>query len=486
MNSDRLKEFEGLLSLLLDGELSELERERLLLELRENEGLKDELLMHLEVSERLSRESASRSDARFVESAETHLLAKETEESFVNSVIARIEEEESRKWEFFSTNLPWKVGVFAAVAAMIVMTFLMFTVGGHSVQSFVPLATVSYSEGLDKAAAAAMLSNSELVGQELEIEKGIVRVELNNGASVTVEGPAAFLIETPLRFHLRKGRISAFCPPSAHGFKVLTAKADVIDLGTSFGVSTDENGDSKVVVFDGEVKVEDKADNGETRRLLKGDALQITQRKMEKVQFDGRPYRNIWPVNSGIMHTSGSVIPPSPDRLDQLMNYENDEHMIIFPERRNVKLTGEYSATKVEPGTMTLFSEIGEATFQPKKGVRYSSYLLHFNPVGERVGAGSFTRMRGAVVFNRPIVAIFARDSELEATDALFNEAEKLVLENRAKGRGLESQKGKAPDDKIFMSKGKKRLRFNLFAGPSIDEIRIVVEERKPKSLVAK
>lgn len=474
MKSDELKHYDKLIAQLLDGELSELEREQLMLRLEGDEDLQSKMALHLELSELLSRESPSRSEKSFLDTAETHLLAKETEEVFVRSVLERIEEEERAKLR--TPYFVRETSFYAAVAAIVVMAFVLYwTSSSGPVDSF---AVVTYSEGLDKSAAAMMLPNSELIGQELEITSGIVRVELSNGASITLEGPAAFLIESPFRFHLRNGRMSAYCPPSAHGFTVLTSEAEVIDLGTSFGVQVDGNGDSKVVVFDGEVKVEDKNSKAAPRHLNTGDALQITQRATEKIQFDGYPYRNIWPVHSGILHTSGSVIPPPPNILEELAFYENDDHMLIFPENRRVKLEKELLTTKVTAGQRMVFPSEEKAVFTPDPEKRYTSYLLHFNPVGERKKEGRFARMQGVVVFSSPIVAILAHGKELMETDELFNDRVSKAMENAGVGRGLEGHGYLAPGDAIRIHENQKRIRFDFYAGSYFDEIRIIVEER--------
>jgi hypothetical protein len=44
-------------------------------------------------------------------------------------------------------------------------------------------------------------------------------------------------------------------PPHARGFKLMTPDADVVDLGTEFGLKVSEAGASEVHVFDGEVEV---------------------------------------------------------------------------------------------------------------------------------------------------------------------------------------------------------------------------------------
>ena len=59
----------------------------------------------------------------------------------------------------------------------------------------------------------------------------------HNGASVTLQGPAAYEIAGPMETRLHHGILTARIPESAIGFTVETSAMNVVDLGTAFGVS---------------------------------------------------------------------------------------------------------------------------------------------------------------------------------------------------------------------------------------------------------
>src|SRR4029079_3191328 len=51
------------------------------------------------------------------------------------------------------------------------------------------------------------------------------------------------------------GQMRVHVPPHARGFKLTTPDAQVVDLGTEFGLKVSDAGKAEVHVFDGEVEV---------------------------------------------------------------------------------------------------------------------------------------------------------------------------------------------------------------------------------------
>ena len=90
-------------------------------------------------------------------------------------------------------------------------------------------------------------------GEQLELKSGSARIEFASGASVILEGPTAFETIAADAGRLLRGRITGHADDG--NFRLLTDVADVIDLGTEFGVCVDENSFIDVCVFDGEVDV---------------------------------------------------------------------------------------------------------------------------------------------------------------------------------------------------------------------------------------
>ena len=101
------------------------------------------------------------------------------------------------------------------------------------------------------------------------------------------------------------GLLTSTVPPGAEGFRVDTPTAQVIDLGTAFGIELGDNGVSHVSVFDGEVEV--AVPKSATRQLLtEGEAVRVEQENIKPVDFDASVFDKIWPVSSGISRSTGA------------------------------------------------------------------------------------------------------------------------------------------------------------------------------------
>ncbi len=86
----------------------------------------------------------------------------------------------------------------------------------------------------------------------VQLEQGHLNIRFRSGASVELEGPAAFGIDTSMRSYLDYGRVRVHAPESARDFVVATESMEVVDLGTKFDLTHDrETGESEVFVIEG-------------------------------------------------------------------------------------------------------------------------------------------------------------------------------------------------------------------------------------------
>lgn len=115
----------------------------------------------------------------------------------------------------------------------------------------------------------------------IRFDTGQMTLRFHAGVIVTVTGRVEMEILTPMKSLLRGGRLTATVSEQARGFTVVTPSADVVDLGTQFGVNVNEEGNSEVVVFEGAVDVLYDRSGGNavrrTQRLSKGEALQLQE-----------------------------------------------------------------------------------------------------------------------------------------------------------------------------------------------------------------
>lgn len=122
---------------------------------------------------------------------------------------------------------------------------------------------------------------SQLPGGTLRLTSGSATVEFYSGARVTLTGPVEFGLNSRMRGELRRGRLVAYCPPSAHGFTIGAPGCAVVDLGTEFGVSVKPGGGTEVRVLGGHVQL---VDGGTSRDLHTGEAMRVVDGRVERVR----------------------------------------------------------------------------------------------------------------------------------------------------------------------------------------------------------
>jgi hypothetical protein len=111
-----------------------------------------------------------------------------------------------------------------------------------------------------------------------ELESGIIEIEANSGAVLTIEAPAVFTLADDRSIRIENGRLAAYVPKKAIGFRVETASATVVDLGTDFAVEAVTGKNSEVHVFNGEVRINlhgSKASSARPLHLTTGNATRI-------------------------------------------------------------------------------------------------------------------------------------------------------------------------------------------------------------------
>ena len=115
------------------------------------------------------------------------------------------------------------------------------------------------------------LRKGDLVpGGALHLESGVAQFELFSGVSVVVEGEAQLEVVSPMEIDVALGKVRANVPEHAQGFRVRTAKGELVDLGTEFSIDvTPDYADLQVI--DGEVEWHPPSD--QARNLLTGDAV---------------------------------------------------------------------------------------------------------------------------------------------------------------------------------------------------------------------
>jgi hypothetical protein len=144
------------------------------------------------------------------------------------------------------------------------------------------------------------------IGQQLRLDKGIVQLTYSNGATVLLQGPADYEIDSSNSGCLKFGKLTARCDTEqSRQFTIVTPNARFVDLGTEFGVMINDIGQAAVAVFAGKVKAEAKLAEGHWGTpvsLSAGESVVCVEKKFN-------PYvaqRNDFPA----LHP---LPPPAPD-----------------------------------------------------------------------------------------------------------------------------------------------------------------------------
>ena len=107
----------------------------------------------------------------------------------------------------------------------------------------------------------------------LRLKSGLAQVVFYSGARVVIQGPTELELISQNEASCPSGQLVAEVPPQAHGFRVQTPQAGVTGLGTSFGLTVEEQR-TEVHVFSGKVELRPASD-GIQQELGEGSAAVI-------------------------------------------------------------------------------------------------------------------------------------------------------------------------------------------------------------------
>lgn len=334
-------------------------------------------------------------------------------------------------------------------------------------------ASVAFVEDSDSRLEAG----DRLTAETIQFERGVVRLLFDDGVEVTLQGPVDYRLVAPGQTQLRTGVLTAAVPAGAEGFCVDTPAAQVVDLGTAFGIEQTADGLSHVVVFDGEVEV---VSDSEKRLLTEGETLQLTaDGRMQAAEMATTAFEKLWPAASGIRGSSGAFefAPQWPRRLNRV---ESDSRIFVLPEG--------YARALPEDCPVDLASPPGAAVGAAQTagviaaGQRVRSFLLQFNPVNAgTVGPGggrpfgnrrNGRRITGRITFERPVLGLIVETNTLVATDELFSFSRGGGLF----GRGLEMGAPRIADV-VTLSDDRSTLTLDLFVVDRLsDHVRVIVD----------
>lgn len=93
-------------------------------------------------------------------------------------------------------------------------------------------------------------------GDKIELTEGLVAFTTSAGADVLIQAPSVAVVLGPNRLELLSGKVTVRAEDLPNGFIVDTPTAQVVDLGTEFGVQVDAKAATYVAVYEGEVSLQ--------------------------------------------------------------------------------------------------------------------------------------------------------------------------------------------------------------------------------------
>lgn len=184
-------------------------------------------------------------------------------DQFAKAVIQRIK---TTKRPGLPGNKPWLI---ATAVSFVLLCFLWLGVLWQA-----PVSSVGSISKL--AGTTSGLSPGQTVAAgRFYLDSGYAEITLTNGVILLLESPVKIDFDSADRLVLSEGTLVARVPPEATGFAVDTPSANIVDLGTEFGVSVDNAGVSQVHVLEGEVKVKSPGSR-EYENLYQNDARSFT------------------------------------------------------------------------------------------------------------------------------------------------------------------------------------------------------------------
>lgn len=340
------------------------------------------------------------------------------------------------------------------------------------------VAVITQAVGAYDQENVAIRPGQPVVSGPIALDRGVVRLDFASGARVAIEGPARLEVIDDMHVLLNRGVLTATVPVAAIGFVVETRTANVVDRGTAFGVSVAEDGTTDVCVFEGQVAVDRKGTvPTESALVREGQAVRASQQStaIDSMEYKVTVFERAWPVNSGVLQATGSMrfVSPGPDREPE--KYQDNEHILIFPEKKNVLLETPIRVGQSDPGEFRLVPF--EQTKTIPAGQRVSSYLLQLKSGWTEEHELRRRRVVGQVTFAEPIVGLISRNRFIKETETLFG-SPKITYESPSRSvepRPMNDQR--KGFDTIILAADRRTLILDLQECPDrIDQLRVLVE----------
>ena len=230
-------------------------------------------------------------------------------------------------------------------------------------------------------------------------------------------------------------------------------------------------------VFEGEVSVNKKDSTSNQPTLVReGQAVRASEQSptIDSTDYEVAAFENAWPVNSGVLQTTGSIrfVSPGPDFHPG--NYEDNEHIVVFPERTGFIPGEAIRVDMVDPG------EYAKSDYRDKpelpSGRRLTSYLLQLNAYPEGRNPNRRRSVRGQITFANPIAGVITATRLLKESEIIFGNPDveyPTAREVEPRPEGDE----RPGFDSLILAADRRMLFVELQENPGhLDQVRVLIE----------
>jgi hypothetical protein len=128
---------------------------------------------------------------------------------------------------------------------------------------------------------STMITGGRFSSRKLSLTSGVAQLKFDSGTNVILQGPCEFNVVDVDTAHLLAGSVVVHVTELSDGFVLSTPEATIIDEGTEYAVTLDEEA-TEVHVFDGAILWEptSKVDAPATERIESGEARRYSRSQL--------------------------------------------------------------------------------------------------------------------------------------------------------------------------------------------------------------
>ena len=307
---------------------------------------------------------------------------------------------------------------------------------------------------------------------------GFVYHEFDGGGFVLLQGPARYQLEGAYTIRLLKGRLVAKAD-SLEPFTIAVDSTKITGESAEFGVQNVDDNVASAVAFEGTLKVAPQnPSNAVATSVMAGQRITFrSSGEVERPVPAGRPDRVEYErlldsvkLRPSYMASTIQFLAEAPPSV-QAGDLVNGRYCRLFCEQTGVSVSAD--ELPVVPKRPMDLEEI-------PTDVLLDSYVLHFDPQLDDNAMST-----GKITFDRPIRAVLGAALSIQSTDAVFGSVDTTYPRTNRPDRrqnthpwGIEFGR-----DCIRLGDDPKTLYFRFHSDQELDQIRILVEARKPRLL---